>query len=180
MVDLAPRMSIFETELGWMLLAGVKQRVRYLSIGSESAAEARQRWLDSRSTTVDAALQSTDWLPDARKLLQQYALGENVDLASIECELPGRTPFQRNVLELVKMIPRGETLTYGEVARRVGRPGAARAVGATMASNAIPLIIPCHRVVGAKGRLTGFSAPRGIDMKRQLLEMEQTAAPVLF
>ncbi|WP_013628245.1 methylated-DNA--[protein]-cysteine S-methyltransferase [Rubinisphaera brasiliensis] len=170
----------FETELGWMLLAGTDRQVLYLSIGNRSAEHAEQRWHESGLFEADASPVDSDWYPEARELLTAYAAGEVVELDKIVCNLPGRTPFQRDVLQLVQRIPRGEVLTYGEVAKRVGRPGAARAVGATMASNTIPLIIPCHRVVGANGRLTGFSAPRGIDMKRQLLDLEQTPTPVLF
>lgn len=84
----------------------------------------------------------------------------------------GLTEFQRAVLRVVARIPRGSVLTYGEVARRVGRAGAARAVGAVMRSNPWPVLVPCHRVVGSAGALTGFSAPGGVEAKRRMLEME--------
>lgn len=83
----------------------------------------------------------------------------------------GATPFERIVGEAVRRIPWGETRTYGQVARSVGRPGAARAVGRAMARNRFFLFVPCHRVVGAAG-LGGFSAPGGAALKRRLLELE--------
>jgi len=79
------------------------------------------------------------------------------------------TPFQFEVLEAISAIPYGSTATYGELARRAGFPGAARAVGAACAANPIPLIVPCHRVVAASG-LGGFGG--GVDLKRKLLEHE--------
>jgi methylated-DNA-[protein]-cysteine S-methyltransferase len=82
----------------------------------------------------------------------------------------GGTPFQRRVWEELRTIPRGETLTYGELAARIGRPGAARAVGAAVARNPVSLVVPCHRVVGADGSLTGYAG--GIERKRALLAIE--------
>ena len=80
------------------------------------------------------------------------------------------TAFQRRVWEITRNIPRGHTMTYGEIARRAGSPGAARAVGQAMAHNPWPVIVPCHRVVGHDGRLTGFGG--GMAMKQRMLEME--------
>lgn len=87
-------------------------------------------------------------------------------------DLSGLTDFQREVLELVATIPLGETLTYGEVAERLGKPGAARAVGQALKANPFPLIVPCHRVVGSKG-LGGYSS--GVELKKRLLEIEKEA-----
>jgi methylated-DNA-[protein]-cysteine S-methyltransferase len=85
-------------------------------------------------------------------------------------DLSGLTGFQREVLSFVASIPLGETLTYGQVAERLGRPTAARAVGQALGKNPFPLIIPCHRVVGSVG-LGGYSL--GIDLKRKLLDIEK-------
>lgn len=81
-------------------------------------------------------------------------------------------PFHRKVLEQCAQIPAGQTLTYSELAARAGSRRAARAVGSAMARNRWPLIIPCHRVVGADGRLTGYSGTGGIETKRRLLDLE--------
>lgn len=87
-------------------------------------------------------------------------------------ELRGVTPFQKRVLRALQSWPYGSTLTYGELAREVGSPRAARAVGAAMAANPLPLLIPCHRVVGADNRLTGYSGGRGLSSKQYLLALE--------
>jgi O-6-methylguanine DNA methyltransferase len=83
------------------------------------------------------------------------------------------TPFQRQVLEAAACIPCSRTLTYGQVAAQIGKPAAVRAVGAALGANPWPVLIPCHRVMGAAGKLTGFSAPGGIRTKRRMLELEQ-------
>lgn len=83
---------------------------------------------------------------------------------------PRGTPFQRLVWDAVAAVPYGETRTYGEIARTIGRPAAARAVGAANGANPLPVIIPCHRLIGANGDLTGYGG--GIEIKRQLLALE--------
>lgn len=92
-------------------------------------------------------------------------------------DLSHLTPFQQRVLKIVAEIPRGECLTYGQVARQAGSPGAARAVGAALRANPFPILIPCHRVIGAGGKLTGFTAPGGLASKKRMLEMEHAGLP---
>uniref|UniRef100_I2Q7A2 Methylated-DNA--protein-cysteine methyltransferase n=1 Tax=Desulfovibrio sp. U5L TaxID=596152 RepID=I2Q7A2_9BACT len=87
---------------------------------------------------------------------------------------PAGTAFQRAVWEALLAIPHGETATYGEVARRIGRPRSVRAVGAAVGRNPISILIPCHRVVGADGRLTGYAG--GLDKKEALLSLENPPA----
>lgn len=82
------------------------------------------------------------------------------------------TPFQRTVLEITQFIPFGEMLTYGQIAAKLGKISASRAVGGALGRNPMPIIIPCHRVVAANGNLTGFSAAEGILTKQWLLELE--------
>ncbi|MFE2752672.1 methylated-DNA--[protein]-cysteine S-methyltransferase [Actinosynnema sp. NPDC059335] len=101
-------------------------------------------------------------------------LAEYFDGARTSFDLPldpVGTPFQRTVWRLLREIPYGETTTYGELARQLGRPSAARAVGFANGHNPISIIVPCHRVVGANGGLTGYAG--GIVRKRQLLDFEQ-------
>jgi methylated-DNA-[protein]-cysteine S-methyltransferase len=90
--------------------------------------------------------------------------------AGIAVAFSGGTAFQRRVWEELRTIPRGSTVTYGELAARLGRPGAARAVGSAVARNPISIVVPCHRVVGSGGALTGYAG--GLDRKRMLLERE--------
>lgn len=88
---------------------------------------------------------------------------------------PQGTAFQLQVWELLQRIPYGETRSYGEMARLLGKPKASRAVGLACGANPLAIVIPCHRVIGSTGRLTGFAA--GIDIKRRLLALEQGQAP---
>ena len=86
------------------------------------------------------------------------------------------TPFARDVLAALQQVPAGATVSYGELAARAGHPGAARAVGRVMAGNPLPLVVPCHRVVGANGALTGYSGAAGVATKKWLLEFEKRIA----
>ena len=137
------------------------------SIDAQSASHGRR------------GVRTTSWRgnqpADAQEIvdrLQQYASGDVVDFSDIELAGENLTPFQQRVVAACRDIPYGATAAYGELARRVGRPGAARAVGAVMATNRLPLVVPCHRVVASSGGLGGFSAPQGVAMKRRLLAME--------
>ncbi len=89
----------------------------------------------------------------------------------------GGTPFQRRVWEELRTIPRGSTVSYGELAARLGMPGAARAVGSAVARNPVSIVVPCHRVVGADGSLTGYAG--GVERKRALLELEGALSPTV-
>ena len=92
---------------------------------------------------------------------------------------PEGTPFQREVWSALTAIPYGETVSYGGLARRLGRPAASRAVGAANGRNPIPIVVPCHRVIGADGSLTGFGG--GLAIKRRLLDLEaRTSGASLF
>ena len=107
-------------------------------------------------------------LANARKQLTEYFAGERKDF-DLPLNLHG-TEFQLRVLEELKTIPYGETTSYGDIAKRIGRPKAVRAVGAANGRNPIPIIVPCHRVIGSSGHLTGFGG--GLDTKTALLRLE--------
>ena len=102
--------------------------------------------------------------------LQQYFDGQRV-LFDEPLDLSRATAFQRRVWSAVRDIPYGETRSYGQIARQAGSPGAARAVGRAMATNPVPIVVPCHRVIGSDGDLRGFGG--GLDLKRRMLEMER-------
>lgn len=107
-------------------------------------------------------------LENARRQLGEYFAGtrKDFDLAVI---LDG-TEFQVEVLKALQQIPYGETVSYGDIAKRIGRPKAVRAVGAANGRNPIPIVVPCHRVIGSSGDLTGFGG--GLDTKEALLRLE--------
>ncbi|MFL6593303.1 MAG: methylated-DNA--[protein]-cysteine S-methyltransferase [Luteimonas sp.] len=121
------------------------------------------------------ATRGEDWrqaennvLRDARAQLEEYFAGRRreFDLPLA----PRGTAFQRDVWRCLRGIPYGETISYAELARRIARPGAMRAVGAANGRNPLPIVVPCHRVIGADGSLTGFGG--GLPTKRFLLELE--------
>jgi methylated-DNA-[protein]-cysteine S-methyltransferase len=119
-----------------------------------------------------------DWSPDpgafgaAVDQLDAYFAGGLIDF-DVELDLQG-TEFQRRVWKALLTIPFGETRSYGEIAEQIGAPGAARAVGLANGHNPIAIVVPCHRVIGANGSLTGFGG--GLDRKRTLLELENQRA----
>jgi len=111
-------------------------------------------------------------LKETRRQLDEYFRGARREF-DLPLELEG-SPFQREVWDALGRIPFGATESYGRLAERVGRPGAARAVGGANARNRLPIVVPCHRVIGASGALTGYGGPseEGIAMKRWLIDHE--------
>ena len=105
----------------------------------------------------------------ARRELEEYFDGRRRTF-DVALDLRALPPFTVSVLDELARVPYGETTTYGELAQRVGHPRAARAVGTVMNRNRIPIVLPCHRVVGATGDLTGYAG--GLDVKQSLLELE--------
>ena len=101
--------------------------------------------------------------------------GEPSDLSAIALDMEGVAPFHRRVYEVARTIPPGKTLAYGEVAARLGAAGAARAVGQALGHNPFPIVVPCHRVVSAGGKIGGFSAHGGAATKRRMLAIEGDA-----
>jgi methylated-DNA-[protein]-cysteine S-methyltransferase len=98
--------------------------------------------------------------------------GERRDLREVALDDHDLDPFRRRVYAATRAVGPGATITYGEIARAIGAPGAAQAVGAALGSNPYPIIVPCHRVLAADGALTGFSAPGGVSTKRRMLQLE--------
>jgi methylated-DNA-[protein]-cysteine S-methyltransferase len=116
-------------------------------------------------------------LPGPAAVMGRYFNGEIGALDTIPVDLNG-TPFQKNVWQALRRIPGGTTISYGELAKRIGEPAAVRAVGAANGANPIALIVPCHRVIGSNGRLTGYGG--GLDRKQWLLEHEGVVSRGLF
>jgi methylated-DNA-[protein]-cysteine S-methyltransferase len=96
----------------------------------------------------------------------------DVDFSSVPLDFDAVTSFDRSVYEIARRIPRGGTMTYGEIATAIGQPGVARAVGQALGRNPVPPIVPCHRVIAAHGAIGGFSAHGGAASKHRLLEIE--------
>ena len=110
-------------------------------------------------------------LGDALHQIREYLSGQRREF-DLPLDWSEMASFQSQVLHLAYAIPFGEVRTYGQLADQMGKPGAARAVGLALARNPIPLILPCHRVIGADGKLHGFAAPGGVETKAWLLRLE--------
>ena len=159
---MAESFVLVESPLGPLLLAAEDGALTLLWMSP--LPEREQGAVDPRNRTVLAA---------AGEQLDAYFTGE---LTTFDLPLaPRGTPFQQCVWAALVEIPFGETVSYGSLATRLGRPGAARAVGLANGSNPISIIIPCHRVIGSDGRLTGYGG--GIDRKAWLLDHEAGRGP---
>ena len=147
-----------ETPIGDLLLAGDEEALYLVGFPEGSMRrEPEPGWIYSEKP-----------FGDAREQLSAYFAGER---KSFDLNLkPGGTEFQMQVLEELQKIPYGTTTSYGDIAKRIGRPKAVRAVGAANGRNPIPIIIPCHRVIGSSGDMTGFGG--GIPTKEALLRLE--------
>lgn len=170
MPAVAPRevYSLFETAIGWVGLFGHPvEGVTRVFAGYPSPSSLLQQM-----TAEGICATEEEWNFPVQQRLQQFLKGGRDDFADVRIAPLWRTPFQQKVIYHLRRISYGKTLTYGELAVLAGSPGAARAVGQVMATNPVPFLVPCHRVLGTQSRLGGFSAPAGVDLKRRLLEME--------
>jgi methylated-DNA-[protein]-cysteine S-methyltransferase len=156
-----------------MLVAGSGRTLVAVKFGvpSQRVAAALEELHRELHGAFDLVPGDTEVRPLAKQLVD-YLDGRRAAF-DLDLDLSHVTPFRRAVLQECARIPRGQVSTYAELARRAGRPNAYRAVGHTMATNPIPIVIPCHRVLGSDGGLHGFGG--GLDMKRRLLALEGAA-----
>lgn len=159
--------AVCETKVGWV------------GIGIEDGAVCAATLSPSREAALEELASRGALEPASAKearplvgLVRRAAEGKPVEVNG-HVRVVGGTPFQRAVWQAMLSIPRGATISYAELARRVGRPGAARAVGQAVGSNPVPLLIPCHRVVASDGGLGGFGGE--LPMKKALLRHEGVA-----
>jgi methylated-DNA-[protein]-cysteine S-methyltransferase len=151
-----------QTPIGRLLLAGDADALELISFPEGAMRKTPDPgWTYSEAPFEEARRQLTEYFDGKRR---QFELNLR----------PDGTAFQRTVLDELRNIPYGATASYGEVASRIGRPQAARAVGAANGRNPLPIVIPCHRVVGSDGSLTGFGG--GLATKQALLELERNFA----
>ena len=152
--------SLYDSSIGTLLLLadsrGLRE-VRFTKSEADALGQLEESWIESRDVFTDCVAQ-----------LDAYFAGE---LRSFDLPLVySGTDFQQQVMHALQGVPYGETCSYGELARKLGREGAARAVGSANRRNPLPIIVPCHRVIGANGDLAGFAG--GLDIKRKLLAIE--------
>jgi methylated-DNA-[protein]-cysteine S-methyltransferase len=149
--------TTMKTPVGELFIAGHGGKITEILFGRPKSGFPGPMWE-----------RSDRHLEEARKQIDEYFRGERT---KFELELsPEGTPFQQAAWRQLRRIPYGETISYGEQARRMGRPKASRAVGAANGQNPISIVVPCHRVIGADGRLTGYGG--GLGKKKKLLDLE--------
>jgi len=172
------------SEFGVVRLAATERGVVALEL--LSAPEGFAAGLARRGLVVsptEAGGEAEALARDAAAAVEAMLAGEAVDLESMPVDLGDRPAWDQLILGVVRTIPRGTTLSYGEVARRAGRPGAAQATGGAVGRNPVGLIIPCHRVIAASGALGGYGAAAwggieaALDLKSSLLALEGVRVP---
>lgn len=157
--------TTFESPVGILLLAGDAEALRLVSFEtSKRPAPPRPEWKQNQAQFAEVIRQ-----------LQAYFRGELKEF-DVQLAMEG-TEFQLRVWNALREIPYGETITYAQLAERIGNPKAVRAVGLANGSNPIPIIVPCHRVIGSDGSLTGFGG--GLTTKKMLLELESKQLSLL-
>lgn len=165
----ASRYCIFETAIG---TCGIAWSLEDASITAfelaSSTPENRLRRLTGNNTPDEPPA----YVREQIERVQRHLNGQHEEFKDVTVDFDGIEPFALQVYEAIRLIPAGETRTYGEIAKKIGHPGAAQAVGQALGRNPIPLIVPCHRVSAAGGKSGGFSAPGGRNTKARLLGIE--------
>jgi methylated-DNA-[protein]-cysteine S-methyltransferase len=161
--------AFVETDLGRMGLGWTERGLARLSLPGGNLVDRVTRW-GLEGEPGGAILGVVE-------RVRAYASGIEVSFDEFDLDLSAAPEFHRQAYAHIRRLRWGQTTTYGEVARGLGDSQLSRAVGQAMAANPIPLIVPCHRVLGAGGRSGGFSAPGGVTTKMKMLAMEQASAP---
>jgi methylated-DNA-[protein]-cysteine S-methyltransferase len=158
-----------DTPIGRLALIA-DQRGRLRALGFTDGHDRMERQLQAHLTRQKTSLTPTSNPGGLSAAIRAYFDGDLTAIAALPVEADG-TAFQRSVWRALRLIPCGETRSYGEIARQIGNPAAVRAVGLANGANPIGIVVPCHRVIGANGTLTGYGG--GIERKRWLLAHEQ-------
>lgn len=159
--------DIFETAFGWMGVTASGNGITRLTLPERSRTDAEAEL----GGTIEEAHQEPSRFDDLRARLDRYFSGGPEDLTQVVIDLDDPEFFTK-VRAACRTIPAGETRSYSWLARVAGRPGASRAAGQAMARNPVPLLVPCHRVVGSDGLLHGFGGGIGLPLKARLLRLE--------
>lgn len=164
-----PLYAQYDTPFGGIVVVADEQAIQAV-IFKQTLSLAQQ---ELRQGFPDAVEASSGWPLEAVRQLREFFSAERHDFL-LPLDLSGCSDFTRKVLEALSKVPYATTISYGEMARQIGSPHAARAIGRVMAANRWPLVLPCHRVVGGNGQLTGYSGGGGVSTKLRLLEFESS------
>ncbi len=173
--------ALFDTALGRCGIAWGEHGIVGVQLPEANDAETRRRLLRRARGAEES--QPPAEVEHAIDGIAALLAGEKRDLSAIRLDMDGLPPFNKLVYAAARTVPPGAILSYGEIANRLGDPGAARAVGQALGHNPFPIVVPCHRVLAAGGRIGGFSASGGAGTKRRLLAVEAVHAggpPRLF
>jgi methylated-DNA-[protein]-cysteine S-methyltransferase len=162
--------TLFDTAIGSCGIAWNGRGVVAFQLPEGSSSSTRRRMISRYQGAVEQSAPAE--IQCAIDAVVSLLRGERTDLAFVPLDMDGLPAFHQRVYEVARTIPPGATMTYGEIAARLGDPGTARAVGQALGRNPIPVIVPCHRVLAAGGRRGGFSAPGGTATKLNLLAIE--------
>ena len=167
--------ALFDTAIGSCAIVWNDRAIAGVQLPERDAQETRARTFRRFGTACEGA--PPEPVQKAIDAIASLLQGEPADLSFIPLDMEGVPDFHRRVYQLARRIPPGRTMTYGDVAARIGSPGSARAVGQALGRNPFAIVVPCHRVVAAGGRMGGFSANGGVATKLRLLAIESA---VLF
>ena len=173
--------TLFETAIGPCGIAWGPRGVTGVQLPGSSAETTRTRLL-RRCPGAEEGTPPAE-IRQVIDRITSLTQGERIDLSAVPLDLGRVSPFERQVYEIAREIQPGSTMTYGQIAKRLGDPLLARDVGQAMGHNPFPIIVPCHRVLAAGGKPGGFSAPGGVDTKLRMLQIEGAAPggqPSLF
>ena len=161
--------TLFKTPIGWCGLVRTKKGLMSILIGYSKRHQLIKHIKKTFENTI-TKVSPTDKLIDT---IIRFSSGENIPFGRYKMDWSSLTPFECAVLNETMKIPYGTVTTYGSLAQKIGSPRGSRAVGNTLSHNPFPLLIPCHRIVRSDGKIGGFSAGGGKELKEKLLRMEK-------
>ncbi|WP_254027132.1 methylated-DNA--[protein]-cysteine S-methyltransferase [Mesorhizobium ventifaucium] len=162
--------AVFETVIGFIGIAWSEGGLTRLCLPQRSRDAVERRLLRHAGNAASSA--RPQWVTELIASIKAYAAGEDVDFSGVPVDLTGVDDFRLAIYDAARKLAFGETTTYGELAKRAGHAGLARETGAALGANPVPLVIPCHRILAAGGKIGGFSAPGGSTTKEKMLAME--------
>jgi methylated-DNA-[protein]-cysteine S-methyltransferase len=162
--------AVFETALGFMGIAWSEAGLTRLCLAERNRDSVERRLLRLAGNGANTAPPA--WVVELIAAIRAYAAGGEVDFSAVPVDLAGVDDFRLDIYRAARKLAFGETTTYGELAKRAGRAGLPRETGAALGANPVPLVIPCHRILAAGGRIGGFSAPGGSATKEKMLALE--------
>jgi len=167
-----PGHMVFETALGFVGIAWTEKGLTRLSLFQRDRTAVERRLERLGPAGQAAGGEAPAWVGSLVHDIKAYAEGEEIDFSAVPVDLAGVDDFRLAIYAAARQLAFGETTTYGELAKRAGHAGLPRETGQALGSNPVPLVIPCHRIMAAGGKIGGFSAPGGSTTKERMLALE--------